>query len=282
MEHISVHIFWVSLPPLTLNFHLLADVHACWQLKCLQCRMGHYNSTHAVLEEKKHDFEIALLQVRNVKPSSYFRWQWEPELFLTIPTQLTSIEGKWNLCSQVFARSCMRPLTACLLQRAALQSPVLPLNASFQDLLFWTYFPAAVFATDDSMGNHLLCILPESIPSSQNNCTIETPQAETAQLKRDGITTMHYIPQTMKTVVWWILLQVPTTPHRRGQCLNKLIPLFQYIYSKQSFFALRFTCVLKRERLWKSCRVCCQSQYPTVDHLACWFQKTEGKPRKAK
>lgn len=122
--------------------------------KCLHCRMGHYNSTHAVLEEKKHVFEIALLQVRNVKHSSYFRWQWEPELFLANPTQLTSNEGKRNLCNKVFAMSCIRhlsvlmkrPLTACVLQRAALKSPIFTTECKFSRLAFPTYFPAAVFA----------------------------------------------------------------------------------------------------------------------------------------
>lgn len=49
---------------------------------------------------------------------------------------------------------------------------------------------------DDSMGNHMLSIIPESVPGSQNNCTIETPQAETVQLKWDGITIMYSIPQS--------------------------------------------------------------------------------------
>lgn len=141
--------------------------------------------------------------------------------FSCIPTQLTSNEGKRNLCSQVFARSCMRPLMLVFYKG---QRCKVLFYHWMQDFKTWTYFPAAVFATNDSMGNHLLCILPESIPSSQNNCTIETPQAETAQLKQDGITTMHYIPQNMKTVVWCILLQVPT-PHRRGQNLSVSIIL---------------------------------------------------------
>lgn len=60
--------------------------------------MGHYNSRHAVLEEKNHDFEIALLQVRNVKQSSYFRWQWEPELFLASQPSLQAMKAK-EICA---------------------------------------------------------------------------------------------------------------------------------------------------------------------------------------
>lgn len=115
-------------------------------------------------------------------------------------------------------------------------------------------------ATDDSMGNCWLCILPESIPGSQNNCTIETPQAETAELKWDGITTTYYIPQSYEDCG---LMHFATSPNNSPQkrakshCLNNLIPqLFWFTYSKQSFFALRFTCVLKRERLWKSFHLC--------------------------
>lgn len=98
-ELISICIFWVTLPP-SPNFQPLAEVHACWKLKCLHCRMGHYNSTHAALVEKMHVFGIALLQVRNVKQSSYFRWKWEPELFLNNPTRLSSNEGEKSLCTK--------------------------------------------------------------------------------------------------------------------------------------------------------------------------------------
>lgn len=94
------------------------------------------------------------------------------------------------------------------------------------------------------MGNRWLCILPESIPGSQNNCTIETPQAETVQLKWDGITT---IPQSYADCG---LIHFATSPNNSPQkrakshCLNNLIlQLFRFIYSKQSFLALRCTCV---------------------------------------
>lgn len=114
-------------------------------------------------------------------------------------------------------------------------------------------------ATHDSMCNHLLCILPESVPGSQNNCTIETPQAETVQLKWDGITNTYYIPQSYEGCGLMHFAnksqQLPTEG-AKSHCLNKLIPLFWFICSKQSFFALGFTCVLKRERLWKSLHLC--------------------------
>lgn len=200
--------------------------------------------------------------------------------FSYIPTQLTSNEGKRNLCSQVFARSCMRPLTACVLQRAALQSPVLPLNASFQDLNILSCC---------SLCHRWLNGQSLALYSSR-----EHPKL-TKQLHYWNTTSRNSIAQTR----WYHnyalyssnyedcgLMHFVTSPNNspqkraKSQCLNNLIPLFQFIYSKQSFFALRFICMLERERLWKSCRVWYQSQYPTVDHLACWFQKTEGKPRK--
>lgn len=222
--------------------------------------MDHYNSTHAVLEEKKCGFEIALLQVRNVKQSSYFRWQWEPELFLANPTQLTSNEGKRNLCSQVFVGSCIRQLTACVLQRAALQSPVFTTECKFWrfalNILSWC---SLCSATDDSMGSHFSISFQRASQAHKTTALLKHHKAETVELKWDGITNMYYIPQSYEGCGLKHFAPSPNnSPQKRAKshCLNKLIPLFRFIYCKQSFFALRFMRVLKRERLWKLFHLC--------------------------
>lgn len=191
--------------------------------------MGHYNSTHAVLEEEKHVFEIALLQVRNVKQSAYFRWQWEPELFLANPTQLTSNEGKRNLCSKVFAVSCVRhlsilmkrPLTACVLQRAALKSPVVTTECKFSRFAFRTYFPAAAFALPQMTQWAIAGSASFQRASQAHKTTAPLKHHKQKQYSSNEMVSQLCIIslKAMQTVVWYILLQVPTTPHRRGQNL---------------------------------------------------------------
>lgn len=180
--------------------------------------MGHYNSTHAVLEEKKHGFEIALLQVRNVKQSSYFRWQWEPELFLANTTQLTSNEGKRNLCSQVFA--------GCLcFTKAALQSPVFTTEYKTSIFAFWTYFPAAVFALPQMTQWAIACSVSFQKASQAHNTTAPLKHPKQKQYSSNEMVSQLCIIflKAMKIVVWCILLQVPTMPHRRGRNLIVLI-----------------------------------------------------------
>lgn len=61
---------------------------------------------------------------------------------------------------------------------------------------------------------------------------------------------MYYIPHSYEDCG---LMHFATSPNNAPQkrakshCLNKLIPLFWFIYSKQSFFALGFTRVLKKD-----------------------------------
>lgn len=223
--------------------------------------MGHYNSTHAVLEEKKHGFEIALLQVRNVKQSSYYRWQWEPELFLANLTQLTSNEGKRNLCSQVFAGCCIRQLTACVLQRAALQSPVFTTECKFWRFAFWTHFPAAVFALPQMTQWAVTCSTSFQRASQAHKTTalLKHHKAETVELKWDSITNMYYIPQSYEGCD---LMHFATSPNNSPQkrakshCLNKLIPLFWFIYCKQSFFFHLDSHVCLREKDYESYYIC--------------------------
>lgn len=115
------------------------------------------------------------------------------------------MKKKNPVCRKVFIASCMRhssirtkrSLTACVLQMAALQSPVFTSECKFSRFaLECTFLLPPLYCTDDSMGSHMLCIIPESIPGSQNNCTIETPQVETVQLKWDAITTTYSTPQS--------------------------------------------------------------------------------------
>lgn len=110
-ENISVLIFWAGLLLLP-KFHLLAEVQACWKLKCLHCRTDHYNSTHAALVEKNHGFGTALLRVRNVKQSSYFRLKWEPELILANTMQLSC--NKWKRIPHWVFKCTNEEVTDCL------------------------------------------------------------------------------------------------------------------------------------------------------------------------
>lgn len=255
--------------------------------------MGHYNSTHAVLEEEKHVFEMALLQVRNVKQSAYFRWQWEPELFLANPTQLTSNEGKRNLCSKVFAVSCVRhlsilmkrPLTACVLQRAALKSPIVTTERKFSRFAFRTYFPAAAFALPQTTQWAIAGSASFQRASQAHKTTAPLkPQAETVQLKWDGITT---IPQSYADCGLIHFAASPNnSPQKRAKshCLNNLIYNSFGSSTPNNPFLHLDARVCLREKDCGSHYICALSvlMLPTADHLACWSQKTEGKPSKVK
>lgn len=183
--------------------------------------MGHYNSTHAVLEEKKHGFEIALLQVRNVKQSSYFRWQWEPELFLANQPSLQAMKEK-EICA---VRSLQSPASGHSLlvfyKGQHCKVLVLPVNASFHDLLFEHTFLLQSLLCYRWLNRQSLALYPSREHprlTKQLHYWNTTSRNSSVQMRWYHKYVL-YFSKLMKVVVWCILLQVPTTPHRRGQNL---------------------------------------------------------------
>lgn len=221
--------------------------------------MGHYNSTHAALVEKKHVFGIALLRVRNVKQSSYFRWKWEPELFLANPTQLSGNESKRSLCSKVFIVSCIRHLSilmkrslaACVLQMAALQSPVFTTEWKFSGFaLEHTFLLQPLHCHRWLSGQS--CALYHSREHPRLTKQLHYWNTTSRNSKAQMRWYQNYVFYSSKLCRLWFdafCYKSQHLPTEEGNSLHLVPQLFWFIYYKQSFFALRFMCVLKRQRL---------------------------------
>lgn len=225
--------------------------------------MGHYNSTHAALVEKKHVFGIALLRVRNVKQSSYFRWKWETGLFPANPTQLSNNEGKRSPCSEVFVVSCIehlnvlmkRSLTACVLQMVALQSPVFTTERKLSTFSLehsFLFQPLHCHRWLNGQSHALYYSREHPRRTKQLHYWNTTSRNSTAQMRWYH----NYVFYSSKLCRLWLDAFCYKPQHLPTEdckiSLHVLPQLFSFIYSKQSFFALRFMCVLKKERLWKS------------------------------
>lgn len=254
--------------------------------------MGHYNSTHAALVEKKHVFGIALLRVRNVKQSSYFRWKWEPGLFLATPTHLSRNEGKRSLCSKIFVVACTwhssilmkRSLTACVLQMAALQSNVFTTECKFS-----TFALEHTFLLQPLHCHRWLNGQSRTLYHSREHPRLTKQLHYWNTTKRNSTAQMRwyhkYVVYSSKLCRVWFdefCYKSQHLPIEEFKISLHLVPqLFWFVSFKQSFFALSM-CL--RETDYEIHYICTISMsIPVVKHLACWFsQKTDGKPREGK
>lgn len=211
--------------------------------------MGHYNSTHAALVEKKHVFGIALLRVRNVKQSSYFRRKWETAFSCKPNSAFQYI----SLCSKVFVALCNRPLSAiekrsptvCVLQTAALQIPIFNTECKFSAFaLEHTLLLQRLHCRRWLNGqSHALYHSREHRRLTKQLHYWNTSRNSTAQMRWHHNSALFL--KDVQTGVW-----CTTSPSTSPQKSTKYLCTQScncFILCKQSFFALRSMCVLKKD-----------------------------------
>lgn len=179
------------------------------------------------------------------------------------PNSVSSNEGKRSLWSKVFIVSCMRhlsvlmkrSLTACVLQMAALQSPVFNTECKFSTFALERTFllqPLHCHRWLNGQSRALFHSREHPRLIKQLHYWNTTSRNSTAQM-RWYHNYVFYSSKLCRLRFDAFCYKSQHLPTEKCKISLHLVPqLFRFIYSKQSFFALRFMSVLKKERSWKS------------------------------